>query len=174
MLGLFLENYADFRQRLRRRLQSDALVDDVMQETYLRVERMDMTVAGVEQPLGYLFRIALNLATDQRRLNSRFLTGEEVDELMHSTDNVLDPPTVLAARQDIRALQEALGELTPRQRAILIAARIDETPQAAIAERFGISQRMVGKELKKALEICAMRVGRRAIQRFGPGSGDSS
>ena len=33
LLGLFLANYEDFRRRLRRRLRSDDLADDVMQET---------------------------------------------------------------------------------------------------------------------------------------------
>jgi RNA polymerase sigma-70 factor (ECF subfamily) len=65
-------------------------------------------------------------------------------------------------------------ELTPRQRAILVAARVEETPQADIARHFGISTRMVGKELRKALEHCGRRLDRKVTQRFGPGSGKTS
>lgn len=67
-----------------------------------------------------------------------------------------------------------MGELTVRQREILIAARVDDLPQQEIADRFRISVRMVGKELKKALEHCGERLDRRVVQRFGPGAGKAS
>lgn len=174
MLGVFLENYEEFRRRLRRRLRSDDLVDDVLQETYLRVERLDPNAERATHPTGYLFRMALNMAADHHRSSGKLLTGEEIDELIQGVDDSLDPPTVLASRQDLAALGDALDTLTRRQREILIAARVDEQPQAEIAAHHGISVRMVGKELKKALETCASKVGRRSIQRFGPGAGEPS
>jgi RNA polymerase sigma-70 factor (ECF subfamily) len=174
LLGTFLDNYEDFRRRLRRRLRSDDLVDDVLQETYLKVERLDPNEERAAHPTGYLFRMALNMAVDHHRASGRLLTGVEVDELLHGVDDPIDPPTVLASRQDLEALGTALDALTRRQRDILIAARVDEQPHTEIAARHGISVRMVGKELKKALETCATKVGRRSIQRFGPGAGDPS
>jgi RNA polymerase sigma-70 factor (ECF subfamily) len=187
LLGTFLDNYEDFRRRLRRRLRSDDLVDDVLQETYLKVERLapdrespapcdDRARAGAlpANPTAYLFRMALNMAVDQHRSSGRLLTGTEVEELLHGVDDPADPPTVTASRQDLEALGSALGALTRRQREILIAARVEEQPHTEIAARHGISVRMVGKELKKALETCATKVGRRSIQRFGPGAGESS
>lgn len=174
MLGLFLDNYEDFRRRLRRRLRSDDLVDDVLQETYLRVRRLDPNEERATHPTGYLFRMALNMAADHHRASGRLLTGDEVDDLINSVDDGIDPSTVLSSRQDLQALSEALDTLTRRQRDILIAARVDEQPQVDIAARHGISVRMVGKELKKALETCAAKVGRKSYQRFGPGAGESS
>ncbi|NID14918.1 RNA polymerase sigma factor [Luteibacter yeojuensis] len=193
LLGTFLDNYEDFRRRLRRRLRSDDLVDDVLQETYLKVERLTPGDASSPvlwearpramesaasplpaNPTAYLFRMALNMAVDQHRSAGRLLTGAEVDELLHGVDDPVDPPTVLASRQDLEALGAALDALTRRQREILIAARVEEQPHTEIASRHGISVRMVGKELKKALETCATKVGRRSIQRFGPGAGDPS
>lgn len=174
LLGHFLDNYEDFRRRLRRRLRSDDLADDVMQETYLRVEKLAMPVGQATHPTSYLFRMALNMAVDHHRSQGRLLTGEEVDELLHSVDDVVDPSTVLASQQDIVALSVAMEGLTRRQREILIAARVEELPQADIAARYGISVRMVGKELKKALETCATKTGRRVFQRFGPGARETS
>lgn len=174
LMGLFLDNYEDFRRRLRRRLRSDDLADDVMQETYLRVEKLAMPTGHAAHPTGYLFRMALNMAADHHRAQGRLLTGEEVDDLLHSVDTVVDPSTVLASQQDIVALSAALDALPRRQREILLAARVEELPQADIAARHGISVRMVGKELKKALETCATKTGRRAFQRFGPGARETS
>jgi RNA polymerase sigma factor (sigma-70 family) len=174
MLGLFIEHYQEFSRRLRRRLRSDDLVDDVMQETFLRVECMEGIDGGARNPAGYLLRMALNVAADHRKAGGRFLTGGEIDDLLHIADDSLDPARIFQARQEVAALETALQELTVRQRAILIAARVDETSQAEIALRFGISVRMVGKDLKKALEHCGDRLDRRVVQRFGPGAGKTS
>jgi RNA polymerase sigma-70 factor (ECF subfamily) len=146
----------------------------VLQETYLRVERMGNGEAVARNPAGYLFRMALNVAADQRQAEARYLTGEEVEELLHYADDALDPARVVHARLEMAALEQALEELTPRQRAILIAARMDEASQQDIADRFRISVRMVGKELKRALEHCGKRLDRRVVQRFGPGAGKES
>jgi RNA polymerase sigma-70 factor (ECF subfamily) len=174
MVGLFLQHYEEFSQKLRRRLRSDDQVNEVMQETFLRVERMEYIEGGAHNPTGYLFRMALNVAEDQRKADGRFLTGVEVDDLLHIADEAMDPARIFQARQDVATLEEAMKELTPRQRAILIATRYDETPLAEIAKRFGISTRMVGKEVKKALDHCAERLDRKAVQRFGPGAGKPS
>ncbi|HAV71320.1 MAG TPA: RNA polymerase subunit sigma-24, partial [Stenotrophomonas sp.] len=72
------------------------------------------------------------------------------------------------------ALADALRELPERQRAILIAARIDQQPIDTIADQHGVSSRMIGKDLKKALQHCAGRLDRPLVQRFGPGAGKPS
>jgi len=174
LLGFFMQWRPELRRRLRRRLGSDELVNDVLQETYLRVERMGDTSVVSHNPEGYLFRMALNVAADQRQAESRYLTGEEVEELLHFADDALDPARIVHARIEVAALERAMEELTERQRAILIAARVDDLPQQEIADRFRISVRMVGKELKRALEHCGQRLDRRVVQRFGPGAGKES
>ena len=174
MLGLFMQRQQDLRRRLKRRLGSDDLVDDVLQETYLRVERMDEAGGQARNPDSYLFRMALNVAADQRQTDSRFLTGSEVEELLHLADDALDPARVVHARLEVEVLEQALRELTARQREILLAARVEEAPHLEIAARYGISVRMVGKELRKALEFCGERLDRKVFQRFGPGAGDES
>ncbi len=174
MLGLFMERHQEFRRRLKRRLGSDDLVNDILQETYLRVERMGDVAGGTRNPVGYLFRMALNVAADHRQADGRFLTGTEVEDLLHIADDALDPARVVQARMEVETLERALEELTARQRAILIAARVEEASHLEIARRFGISVRMVGKELKKALEHCGQRLERKVVQRFGPGAGNES
>ena len=175
MLGLFLERRREFHRRLKRRLGSEELANDVLQETYLRVERIDASGGtGVRHPLGYLFRMALNVAADHAQAEARYLTGEEVHELLHAGDDSLDPARVTQARFELGELERALAELSPRQRAILLAARVEEASQLEIARRHGISVRMVGKELRKALEHCGRRLERRVVQRFGPGAGKQS
>jgi len=174
LLHLFLEQRHELRRRLRYRLGSDELVNDVLQETYLRVERMGEAGRALSNPVGYLFRMALNIAADQRQANARYLTGQEVEELLHLGADTLDPASIVQSQRELETLVQAMGELTHRQREILMAARVEDVPQNEIAHRFRISTRMVGKELKRALEHCAARVDRKITQRFGPGAGKES
>lgn len=174
LLHLFLERRQELRRRLKYRLGSDELVNDVLQETYLRVERMGEAGRVLSNPVGYLFRMALNIAADQRQANARYLTGQEVEELLHLGTDACDPASILQAQLELETLVRVMDELTHRQREILIAARIEDVPQNEIANRFRISTRMVGKELKRALELCGERVDRKITQRFGPGAGKES
>lgn len=171
---LFIERRQELRRRLKYRLGSEELANDALQETYLRIGRMSDADSVSTNPLGYLFRMAVNAAADQRQADSRYLTGSEVEELLNTGADSLDPARVVHAKFEVQALTDALDELTARQRAILIAARVDDTPLQEIADRYEISVRMVGKELKKALEHCAQRLDRKVVQRFGPGAGKES
>ncbi|MBJ2347123.1 MULTISPECIES: RNA polymerase sigma factor [Pseudomonas] len=173
MLKVFLASYDVFRARLRRRLGSDDLANDVLHETYLRVDRMEPP-ADVQKPGAYLFRMALNIAADRRAQDARLLTGTEIEELMQTADEHQDPAVIVGGQIEIRALMQALTELAPRRRQILMASRMEQTPHQEIAQRFGISTRMVEKELKAALQYCADRLERKVIQRFGPGAGKQS
>lgn len=173
MVSLFLASYEDFKVRLRKRLGSEDLANDVLHETYLRVDRMDMP-PNLQQPNAYLYRMALNIAADRRQADARLLTGSEVEELLQSADEVLDPSRVVGGQKEIQSLVKALYELPARRRKILIAARLEEASHLEISQRFGISTRMVEKEIKAALGYCAQRLERKVIQRFGPGAGKPS
>lgn len=170
---LFIQRYADLRSRLSYRLGSDDLADDVLQETWLRVDQMT-EVSGVQNPLAYLFRMALNVAADQRKAQSRLLYYTEIEELMQSTDDALDPASAASALKDIEQLQRALYKLPSRRRAILLASRVEGVPHREIATRFGVSTRTVEKELKAALLHCGDWLERDVMQRFGPGAGKPS
>lgn len=174
LLRLFMERRHELKRRLRIRLGSDELANDALQETYLRLERMGDDACVSSNPAGYLFRMAINAAIDQRQADARYLTGSEVDELLNVGADTLDPARVAHAQLEVEVLEQALRELSARQREILIAARVEDVAQEEIARRFGISVRMVGKELKKALEHCGRRLDRRVVQRFGPGAGKES
>lgn len=131
-------------------------------------------VNGVQNPLGYLFRMALNVAADQRKAQSRLLYYTEIEELMQSTDDALDPASAAVALREVEQLQRALYKLPSRRRAILLASRVEGVPHRDIAARFGVSTRTVEKELKVALLYCGDWLDREVMQRFGPGAGKPS
>lgn len=158
---LLVSDYAELKRRLKRRLGSDDAASEVLHETYLRLGRMG-EVGVIDSPTAYLFRVSLNVAADRRRADARTLTAAEVESLRQMADHALDPGRIAEARQEIEALERALHELSPRRRAIFVAARLEGVSHPALAERFGISTRMVEKELKRAFDHCAARLGRKS------------
>lgn len=168
MLEVLEASYQRFRERLRRRLGSDALATEVLHETWLRIGRIG-DVGVVQQPEAYLFRMALNVAADQREKESRKLTASEIETVRHMMDGALDPARIVEARADLVMLRAALEELTPRRKAILLLARLENVKHEEIAERFGISPRMVEKELLSALQHCSSRLERKLNRRFSSG-----
>jgi len=169
----FMENYDQLRRRLRQRLGSADLADDVLHETWLRIERIE-DHREVHNPGAYFYRAALNVAFDRHKNNSRLLLESEVNALVHVEDDCQDPAVVTAARRDVETLRLALRKLPARQRHILLASRLNGESHKDIAARLGVSTRTIEKDLKAALRFCGKEVDREVIQRFGPGAGTSS
>ncbi|MTD92736.1 sigma-70 family RNA polymerase sigma factor [Hyphomicrobium sp. xq] len=165
--ALLEAGYADLKRRLARRLGSVDAASEVLHDTYLRLERFDGAIP-IANPHAYLLRMVLNVAADRQRADKRLLSAVEVDELWRLSEDVLDAEAITAARSELDEFAIALQELPPRCQAILLAARVEELPHDVIAERFGISNRMVQFELRRALEHCAARLGRKVVRRFGP------
>ena len=166
LLESLVAGYGDMRRRLTLRLGSAELACEVLQETYLRLDGAG-DIGGVRRPLDYIFRVALNIAGDRRRAERRRLNYSEVEALYHFADGVLDGEKQVEQRLELSALQRAVTALPPRQRAILLAVRLDGTPHAELAKRFGISERMVDKDLRQALKHCSGELDRMLITRFG-------
>ncbi|MFS2052696.1 RNA polymerase sigma factor [Variovorax sp. CT11-76] len=96
---LFLARYAQFRKHLHMRLGSEDLANDALQETFLRVENSTVR-SEVRYPSAYLFRIALNVAEDQRKSNARLLS---VDEMPHKDIATRYGVSVRTVEKELRA-----------------------------------------------------------------------
>jgi RNA polymerase sigma factor (sigma-70 family) len=145
--------YGEIRLRLVRSLGSRELADDVLHETWLRLHRTD-AVGAVHRPESYILKVALNIATDKRREERRRASQAEVWAAIRPQEQTRDLSRELEARSDVEVLKRALAELTPRRRAILIAARLDGLSHEVIAKRLNISRTMVQKELRRAVRHC--------------------
>ena len=170
--ALLLADYIDLDRRLTRRLGSADLASDVLHETYLRLEGIK-EIGPVRSPKAYLFRIALNIANDRRRAESRRLTADEVDCLLDIPDDRPDAARVIEDRSEVNLLGRAIAELPERRRQVLILSRIEGLPNREIAERLGVTVRTVETDLKQAIEHCAERLKRPPPDKFGfhrPGS----
>jgi RNA polymerase sigma factor (sigma-70 family) len=159
---VFLERYDNLKARLTRRLGSADLAGDVMQDTWLRLQDTGST-ASVRQSDAYLYTIAINIALDRLRAEARRLTTDEVEALIEVPDDAPDQMQIAEDRSEWRLLETIMLELPPRRRDILLAARLDDMPRAEIAKRFGISVRLVQRELLEAQDYCAARLNRSTL-----------
>jgi RNA polymerase sigma factor (sigma-70 family) len=170
---MLIADYSGIDRRLARRLGSADLASDVLQETYLRLEGMS-ELGPVRSPKAYLFRIALNIANDRRRAESRRLTADEVDCLLDIPDDRPDPLREIEDRSEVELLKRAMAELPKRRRVVLTLSRIEGLPNREIAERLGVTVRTVETDLKQAIEHCAYRLKRPAPAKFGFHRSESS
>jgi RNA polymerase sigma factor (sigma-70 family) len=167
--------YGGLKRRLARRLRSTDLAGEVLHEAWLRLDRMEAASgAVVENPTAYLYRVALNVATDRQRDEQRRLVRSEVEMLLRNTVDELDPARVAEARSELLVLASALEGLSPRRRAVFIASRVEGQPHKLIAERLGVTVRIVDRELKAALDHFGMILEKKSVPRRGPRPRDSS
>lgn len=164
---LLVGSYSELKARLTRRLGSAELASDVLQDTWLRLERAS-PMGPVRFPKSYLLRIAYNIALKRRWAALETVTLDDARSGLNLVDDAPDSAAIVESRADIVMLKEAVAELTPRQQDILFASRLDNVPLAELAVRHGISQRWVERELCSAVLHCARRLDRKIVQRFGP------
>jgi RNA polymerase sigma-70 factor (ECF subfamily) len=164
------DEYVGLRLRLARRFGSAEFASEVLHDAWVRLDRIDEGTPGaaVHNPTAYLYRMALNIAADRRRGDQRRLDPAEIEMLCWQAERELDPARIAEARSELKALALALEELPERRRAIFIAARLEELPHKVVAERLGVTVRIVDREVKAALAHFSTVVNKKHIPRRGP------
>ena len=131
---------------LTHRLNMEAEAEDLAQEVFLRLLRLDDPTV-VNHPRAFLFRIASNVVNDWRDRHYRVevRNPDRFDELGSESDPYAD--TVAGERA--RALDRALDRLPPSQRAAIVLKTKHGMSHKSIARHIGASERMVKRYLIK-------------------------
>lgn len=158
LMRTMLAHYASLRSRLARRLGPE-IADDALQETWLRLETRG-ELAPVKNPDAYLFRAALNAASNLLKGEKRRLSHMEIDVLLNVADDAPGPAIIAEDRASIAIVERVMRELTERQRIIFEEAFLGDASHHELAERFGVSLRMIQKDLKHGVDLCARRLKR--------------
>ncbi len=90
---LLVDDYSSLKQRLARRFGSADFASEVLHEAWMRLGRVDTSssTAAVHNPKAYLYRIALNVATDRQRADKSWLDKIEIETLYRRAHEDLDP-----------------------------------------------------------------------------------
>ncbi len=153
-------------RRLAYRLLGDRhLMDDVLQETYLKAFRALPSYRGESGLAAWLYRIVYNTCLDQlRRAGAR--RHVPLEGTMERPDPGPDPAEVAIRRRD---LAEALGALPADMRAVVILVDAEGMDYGEAAEVLGIARGTVASRLNRARARL-----RRALEAEGPGGGGTT
>lgn len=129
-------------------------IDDLIQETYLRVLRAK-GAGQLEHPKAYLFATARNAALDRFRRN-RVITFERLADIADSSVLVLGADSSQSADRDheLEILAAAIRSLPERCREVLVLRKHHGLSHREIAERLGISHHTVNAQITVAMVKC--------------------
>lgn len=138
----------------------DAFLEDVIQETLLRVlDRLD-SFEGRSQFTTWVYKIAIRIALNELRLRKwkevsldGLEDGPEPDQMPSERFASSDPdPGAVAEQNDAMALVRRIiqEELTPRQRTIMMAVNVQGMPLDVVAQRTGTNRNALYKMMHDA------------------------
>jgi RNA polymerase sigma-70 factor (ECF subfamily) len=141
-------------------------VDDVVQESYLRVWR-----ARAAQPItsakAFLFQVARRLALDAVRRDRHDFVAD-VRDFADSAVSSSPVPAAALAQERARLLADAIESLPGRCREIFVMRKLHDLSQRETARRLGLSERTVEVQVARAMQRCADHLRRRGVTGLDP------
>ena len=134
---------------LGRRTRAGVDVEDLAQETYLRLLRA-RDLADVRNPQAYLLRVASHVASEWRNRQPPEELFEAVDEGALVDDAV--PELALEAEISRRQLDQALQDVSPTTRAVVLLKYREGRQCKEIARDLKLTERQVRRHLTRAFE----------------------
>jgi RNA polymerase sigma factor (sigma-70 family) len=132
-------------------------LDDLAQEVFLRLLRYSDDVA-IDNPQGYLFRIAANVANEwQERARHRKPHDDSWLEDLQVEFND-EPENTIAREVANKHMQEAVNMLPRRQREVLLLHVNEGLTYKQIAERQGLTYRVILRDLTRAYSQLRMQL----------------
>lgn len=121
---------------------------DIAQDACLRALE---SKSPIREPVRYLARIARNLFIDETRARRRERALRDSMTVAEPRSDRLHPERVLAAKDDLQLVLDAIGRLPPRCREAFTLHRFDGLSYAAVGRRMGVSSSMVEKHIAEAM-----------------------
>lgn len=157
LFALFTEIRPQLLGLLQRRTGNTEIAADLVQDLFVRLVSIRATLPDLAQARAYIFRMAVNIAIDRARGEARrneILNG--VDVLFE--DAAPDPESLAVGRDQIRRIDQALDELPPRCREVLVLTRVQGFSHKEVAAQLGVSVSLVEKYQLRALRHCQSRL----------------
>lgn len=143
--------YRNEAPRMRRWLSARFTPDraaDFVQASFVRMLRLGADkLEAIEHPRAYLYRAAQNLATDHLRSGEHRLEHQSGEDLSGASD----PHGALEARDLLRRIEAAIPKLPDRTREIFMAHRFEHLTYQQIADRLGITIKVVEYHIALAM-----------------------
>lgn len=150
--GLYAAHHGWLLQWLRRRMSADEAAADLAQDTFVRLLQKP-SLPALEQPRAYLTRIANGLVINlwQRRALERAW----LDVLANLPEALVpDEEQRQIALEALMRIDRLLDALPMRTREAFLLSQLDGLTYAVIAERFGVTERTIKRDIVCAMAAC--------------------
>jgi len=148
-------------QYVRRLVGSEARAEEITQDVFVQVFRFRDRYRPESRLSTWVFTIATNLCLNELRRPERQLrvdlwdrregdAGAPPAEVALPDPGAIDPERGAAGREMVRALEAAVAELPPKQRAALLLSRIDGMAYRDVADALGTTEGAVKALLFRA------------------------
>lgn len=142
---------APLRAFLARHTRSIQDAEDLAQEVFLRLWRMDAN-SEIRHLKAFVFKTASNLLKDRsRRTYTRMMRNAVSASDLELPDCAAEPCGMLESLQTLSAFSQTLAELRPSTRTAFLLYRLEARSHAQIAVEMGISVSMVEKHVSYAM-----------------------
>ncbi len=135
-------------RRVQRILGGDSGAEDVIQAVWFKARGID-NQQSIDNPRAYLYRLAINLATDHGRESTR-RNRLLAEHYLWEEDEVSTEEQVMA-QDELQRVLDAAGHLPEPTRSIFRLNRLQGLTQAEIARRLGVSVTTVENHVRSAL-----------------------
>jgi RNA polymerase sigma factor (sigma-70 family) len=164
LLAAFLEKRENLLLFLAARTRSLESAEDLVQDLYLKIAALEPG-ADVRAPTALLYRMASNLLIDQvrsaQRSSRRNAEWRMDTRVIRGGEDVVDEPPadeVLAGKQQIRLLTEAVAALPPKMGQAFRLHKLEGLSQAHTAQAMGVSTKMVEQHIQAAIRHLTQRL----------------
>lgn len=157
--------------RMVSRLVPPKEIEDIVQETYVRICQMD-SQESIQQPKSFLMKTARNLAFDHlKKAETRLAEGVEDEAAYHvNAGKELDQTFEQAATsEEFGHFCEAIRQLPVQCRRVFVLKKVYGYSQKEIARELAISESTVEKHISHGFKRCALYM--RRVNNEGAGQG---
>ena len=148
----------DSMARMVSRIVPPKEIEDIVQETYVRICQMDKR-EPVEQHKSFLMKTARNLAYDHlKKAETRLADGVEtecdfdVESLANAHDEVFES---VASKEEFANFCEAVRQLPVQCRRVFVLKKVYGYSQKEIAKEMNLSESTVEKHIAVGFKRCA-------------------
>lgn len=134
--------------------------EEVLQEAFIRIMRVETLDTLEARARGYLFKIATNIIRDRKRKEaSQFHSAHLPIQDLELENQAPLPEKLFEWQEGLRSVKKCLLELSPRCQKVFILHCIESLSYKEISKILNVSTKTVERDMLMAIELCQEKVG---------------